>query len=292
MTLTISERSAVSRRTWRSRKREGGKAVDPVTGKPIFAGGKSYKGALYHKVTADVLAQAHRIGLQGQQAQRYAAELLSNPVSSFGWVKTGSGPDVEYRAYVAGMHVATVYPGNKGYHIQVVGRASPLILYPNVAGAKMAAEQAIREGSNPRSAPGKSTRPPSAWMAHMLPGAKRQYPRRNAKSISRIIAGIWHKYPRATQDRLIAQYEDAPRNPGAAWHREVQRTLQQQAIGIKGKRLLPASQTYYDRAKEHGRSAVESDRLGMPNPTSRLKPLLILGAALLGLWWWSNRKEP
>lgn len=49
-------------------------------------------------------------------------------------------------------------------------------------------------------------RPPSEWWVKMRARMKVQYPRRSAKSLDTITAGIWWGYSPAVRERLIKRY--------------------------------------------------------------------------------------
>jgi hypothetical protein len=53
-------------------------------------------------------------------------------------------------------------------------------------------------------------RPPKRWFETTRARISDMYPHRTAKDITRITAGIWHKYRPATKRKLTKRYEDNP----------------------------------------------------------------------------------
>ena len=89
--------------------------------------------------------------------------------------------------------------------------------------AKMAGLTPRQMGKNPRrsrdsyqfyGAKGLNPRPPAKWWATMWARTAASYPKKASESlekyradISRIVGGIWYKFPGATRARLIKRYE-------------------------------------------------------------------------------------
>jgi len=266
--LSHAERSAVSKRTWRSRKQERGKATCFFCTRPIYAGGvKVGKLHTYHK-TCFAYAKAglrpEQVGLDhtnprgkplpsslrgitsvtkklegnlwmfgsGRERHVLIAELA---VRGWRYLGTKEGPDqwlvdqygltdvrqieLPFKGSVEQMWVGRPTNEKGRDELQrLVSERLPKIeretLPRKVAQRYVEGEGGSAPSLNPRSAPGKSTRPPAKWWAMMLPRIKAEYPKFGKRRIAQVTAGVWHGYDNATQDRLIREYEGTPRgNP-------------------------------------------------------------------------------
>lgn len=78
-----------------------------------------------------------------------------------------------------------------------------------------AAQRLLNAGLiKPPKASKRNPRPPKVWFDNTKRRLKREYPRYNRetkqhyeKAITQIAGGIWWKYPAATRQRLIAEYD-------------------------------------------------------------------------------------
>jgi len=79
---TRQTRSAISKRTWRRRRRTGGKAADALTGEPIYAGGVIHRGKHYHKLSWAALQWARKLHLSPDATAKVALATLGYSQSS------------------------------------------------------------------------------------------------------------------------------------------------------------------------------------------------------------------
>ena len=222
MALTHAERSAISKKAWRERKRKEGKAICYFCKHAILVGGVAY--GAYRTPFHKGCLESARFGLTRKQAgvanpRRGPFPLRRNPdlqahLAEYKHLvllvlqdrqRGGSG---EYFSHRAGQEETNLIKmGMTKEQIKEIDR-DILSSFPsrNPRGLRDAYRFYGAEELNPR--------PPARWWAKMFPQVAAGYPRRAKESlkkwredISRILGGIWWKMPEATRERLIRKYD-------------------------------------------------------------------------------------
>ena len=220
--LTKAERSQVSKRTWRERKRKGPKARDVVTGHPIWAGGMRYKGRPMSKSTAAALAVGIPPGMIGNPTlqvhldnyARLIDHLRMAPESKF----------LQGKAYQEYNNLRLLGYLVAAPHEEIPGLGNPFrkrrTLY---RGPRLPLRSRAIPGAtklNPYAYGKTGFRPPAAWFAKMMLSVRRAYKKlpgmtevKYRAHLGQIIGGIWAKFPQRVRDAILKKYE--PMAPAA-----------------------------------------------------------------------------
>ena len=201
-------RSELSKRIWRKRKREGGKATCFYCFKPIYARGVMMEGRPYHKVCAE---------LYGAGLKR--AELVRNsrlddrrrriPRDAFRYFGARElNPGAHWHDEQA--KKALEYLEQKGRSEYVEG-----VLDAHLQSMTASRAQGIL---NPRYVFGPTGfRPPAKWFAKMAQGVSASYfgkklrdlTKSQSARVGQIVGGIWARFSDKTRLEILKKYEPA-----------------------------------------------------------------------------------
>ena len=194
-------RSEISKRTWRARKRSGTKVMCPFCKKPVFAGGTMHQKRRYHKTCL----RFSKAGLSRKQAGVSNPINRINPTSYKVAVKIAGEPGWSYNA----LRFATKEEADL-FGRDLFSRWMLMEKY-EVQSSNEPVDAAIVSGELKMLNPIPNPRPPAGWWADMMPRIRTQYPHRSPGSLRRILGGIWWNFPEVARKRIIRDYDK--RNP-------------------------------------------------------------------------------
>ena len=223
--LSHAERSEISRKAWRKRKREGGKAKCAFCGKLIFARGVRMNGKPYHKGCAEAKGaglKPTQVGKNPKITERkraprdafryFGAEEL-NPRGR--WIYPLDPDCPKVRRFSDALYGDPM--------TKAMGAPTDEIMEGFASKHRLTCKRCQMYGAahvdvayNPKFKFGPTGfRPPAKWFAKMAQGTSASHFGRKLKELTasqrakvgQIVGGIWAKYTDATRFEILRKYE-------------------------------------------------------------------------------------